>query len=77
MPTRIDPERCTHCGDCVFHCGALVYAVTPERTVRAARPGACAHCLLCVERCREGAISVVFPRAGGVHRPAGREGALV
>ena len=67
MPTQLDTRRCLACGDCVFHCGAWVYEQDLDGVVRVARPAACTHCLLCVERCPAGALRVVFAggRAGG------------
>ena len=53
----LDPERCQRCGDCgELFCAAIIRSDKDKTTIR---PDLCSACGMCVETCRNGAISVV------------------
>lgn len=56
---RLDPDRCTGCGDCILRCptGAL-----GRRAGKAAllSPAACLYCAACEDVCPVGAIELPY-----------------
>lgn len=57
----IDPERCTHCNQCLSFCLFGVYALDADGRVAVAQPRNCkTHCPACARVCPQGAI--LFPK---------------
>lgn len=59
MPPKIELERCTGCGICVFHCGVNALALITEQSLEKAKlVDDCVDCFICEAVCPEKAIEI-------------------
>lgn len=56
---RIDPQRCTGCGDCIEQCPEKALALVAGKAVLA-HPEQCSYCQVCEDLCPVGAIDLPF-----------------
>ena len=71
----IDPERCTHCRQCLQFCVFGVYSLDAAGKVRATSPDSCKPgCPACARVCPQGAIMFPLHAEPGI---AGAPGATV
>ena len=56
MPTSVNSEKCTGCGECVESCPCDAIAVKEEKAV--VDSDECSDCGACVDACPEEAITV-------------------
>ncbi|MBN2450310.1 MAG: 4Fe-4S binding protein [Lentisphaeria bacterium] len=58
---RWDPQRCTHCGNCISHCPThALHIVDPASREIGFQEELCIECLNCLENCPFGACSSAF-----------------
>jgi ferredoxin len=56
-----DPEKCTHCGNCLTHCPTkALRIVDPNTRTVEFFPNDCVECLACLPNCPFGACSSLF-----------------
>jgi Pyruvate/2-oxoacid:ferredoxin oxidoreductase delta subunit len=59
LPPRINKNKCTGCGICVFHCGVDALALTSSGE-KAKLVDHCVDCFICEAVCPEDAIKIVL-----------------
>jgi ferredoxin len=58
---RWDPDRCTHCGNCIPHCPTEALYIPDRSSMRVVfKEELCIECLSCVENCVYGACTSMF-----------------
>ena len=58
---RWDPDRCTHCGNCIPHCPTEALHIPDRSTMRVEfKEELCVECLSCVKNCVYGACTSMF-----------------
>jgi len=56
-----DPERCTHCGNCLTHCPTHALSIPDRQTMKVTfAEELCVECLACIPNCPYGACSSAF-----------------